>query len=48
MPEQGHHFRALCGECELSGHFLRQLRAKLHGSLAYGVREQEITELLSY
>lgn len=38
MPEQGHHFRVLPGECGLSGRFLRQLRAKMHGSLVCGVR----------
>lgn len=48
VSEQGSCFRTLCGDCEFSGHFLQQLRGKPHVSLAYGVREKEITKLVSY
>lgn len=48
MAEQAACFRALSGACELSGSFPQQLRAKPHVSLAYWVREKEITKLVSY
>lgn len=48
MAEQAACFRALSGDCELSGSFPQQLRAKPHVSLAYWAREKEITKLVSY
>lgn len=48
VSEQGSCFRALWGNCDLSSHFPQQLTAKPHVSLAYGVRDKEITKLVSY